>query len=163
VLVVVLAVSRVPAAIVDVVSVIAVRDRHVAAALAVHMAVVLVHRVLRRGLTFVVVTVVPSMQVTVVHVVDVVAVRDRDMSAAVPVDVVMAGVLLVSSVAHGFCHLSRSASQCTFRAWLGDEFRPGLVVIWRSLQAASALGKREDWAVRRTARVGRGYRSLWVE
>jgi hypothetical protein len=136
VLVVVLAVSSVPAAIVDVVGVIAVRDRHVAAALAVHMVVLLVHRVLRRGLTFVVVAVVPSMQVTVVHVVDVVAMRDRDMSAAVPVDMVMAGVLLVSFVAHDFCHLSSSASECTFRAWLGDEFSPGCVVIWSSMRAA---------------------------
>jgi hypothetical protein len=48
----------------------------------------------------------PSMKVTVVDVVDVIAVRYRDMPAPVAVNMVMAGVLAVSFVAHGFATVS---------------------------------------------------------
>lgn len=110
VLVVVLAVNGVPAAVVDVIDVIAVRDRHVTAAVAVHMIVVLVHLVAAGRLAFVVVIVVLSVKVTVVHVVDMIAMRDRDMPAAVAVDVDVFHVLSVGLVGHGFHH--HSASLC---------------------------------------------------
>lgn len=76
VFVVMFAVRRVPTTIVDVVDVVAVRDRDMPAALAVGVAVVVMDHMPGRGLTFVVVTVVLSMEVTVMYVVDVIAVRD---------------------------------------------------------------------------------------
>jgi hypothetical protein len=100
VLVVVFAVSRVPASVVDVVDVIAMRDRHMATALAVDMVVVLVHRVVAGSLAFVVMIVVPSMQMTVMDVVDMIAVRDRDIPTTIAMNMVMAGVLSVRLVAH---------------------------------------------------------------
>jgi hypothetical protein len=90
VLVVMFAVSGVPTTIVDVVDVVAVRDRDMPAALAVGVAVVLMDHVPRRGLTFVVVPVMLSMKVTVVNVVDVIAVRDGNMPAALPMGVIVA-------------------------------------------------------------------------
>ena len=105
------AVSRVPTTIVDVVDVVAVRDRDMPAALAVGVAVALMDHVPRRGLTFVVVTVMLSMKVTVMYIVDVTAVRDRDMPAAFPMDVIMARVLRVCSGAHGLHHLPTRFTQ----------------------------------------------------
>lgn len=75
VLVVMFAVRRVPATIVDVVDVIAVRHRDMPAALAVGVAVVVMDHVSGRRLTFVVVTAMLSMKVTVMYIVDVIAVR----------------------------------------------------------------------------------------
>ena len=66
VLVVVVAVRCVSAAVVDVVDVIAMRDRHMATAIAMNMVVGRMHLMLAGGLAFVVVIVVPSMEVTVV-------------------------------------------------------------------------------------------------
>jgi hypothetical protein len=102
------AVSRVPTTIVDVVDVVAVRDRDMPAAFAVGVAVALMDHVSRRGLAFVVVTVMLSMKVTVMYIVDVIAVRDRDMPAAVPMDVIMARMLSVCFGAHGLHHPSDS-------------------------------------------------------
>ncbi|GAD85493.1 hypothetical protein NCAST_31_01890 [Nocardia asteroides NBRC 15531] len=84
--VVVTVVGRVPMAVVDVVDVVAVRYRDMAAARAVR---VLVRGALdvRRGLALVEVAVVFAMQVPVVDVVHVVAVRNRDMPTAGAVDV----------------------------------------------------------------------------
>ncbi len=84
------AVSGVPTTIVDVVDVVAVRDRDMPAALAMGVAVVLMDHVPSGGLAFVVVTVMLSMKVTVMHIVDVTAVRDGDMPAAFPMGVIMA-------------------------------------------------------------------------
>ncbi|MBO0880634.1 MAG: hypothetical protein J2P17_09875, partial [Mycobacterium sp.] len=61
VLVVVVAMSCVSAAVVDVVDVVAMRDRHVATAIAMNMVVGRMHLMVAGGLAFVVVIVVPSM------------------------------------------------------------------------------------------------------
>lgn len=100
VLVVVFVVSRVPASVVDVIDVIAMRDGHMATALAVDMGVVLMHRVVAGSLTFVEMIAVPSMQMTVVDVVDMIAVRDRDMPTTIPMNMVVAGVLSVRFLRH---------------------------------------------------------------
>jgi hypothetical protein len=101
VLVVVLAVSRVPAPIVDVVDVIGMRDGHMAAPVAVNMVVSLMHRVAAAGgLAFVVMIVVRSMQMSVVHIVDVIVVRNRDMPAPFAMDVVMLEMLVVRCIGH---------------------------------------------------------------
>ncbi len=93
-------VSGMSTAIVDVVDMAAMRDRHVAAAIAVDMVVVRMNLVLARGLAFVVVIVVPSMKVTVVQIIDVVAVRDCNMSAAFAVDVRVVDVFFVDCLGH---------------------------------------------------------------
>jgi uncharacterized protein (DUF1330 family) len=102
VFVVVLAVSCVPAAIVNVVDVIAVRDGHMAAPFAVNMGMTLMHGVAARGLAFVVVIVVRSMKMTVVHIVDVITVGDRDMPAPFAMGVVMVGMFVVRCIGHSF-------------------------------------------------------------
>jgi hypothetical protein len=86
--------------VVDVVDMIAVRNGHVATAVAVDMPMFGMHLVPARRLTFVVVVVVSSMQVTVVHVVDVIPVRHRDMPAAFAVGVGVIGMLFVSCIGH---------------------------------------------------------------
>jgi hypothetical protein len=90
VLVVVIAVRSVSAAIVDVVDMITVRDRDMPAALAVSVAMALMHGMFAGPLAFVVVTVVRSMKMTVVHIVDVITVGDRNMPAPFAMDMVMA-------------------------------------------------------------------------
>ncbi len=90
-----------PATIMDVVHVVAVRHGHMAAALAVRVVVALVHRVIAGRLAFVVMTVVLSVKVAVVHVIDVVAVGNRDMPTPLAVAMVMADVLSMCS-----CHLA---------------------------------------------------------
>jgi hypothetical protein len=102
VLVVVVAVSCVSAAVVDVVDVVAMRNRHVATAIAVNMVVLRMHLMPAGGLAFVVVIVVPSMKVTVVQIVDVITVRDCNMSAAFAVDVRMIDVFVVNCLGHRF-------------------------------------------------------------
>jgi hypothetical protein len=97
VLVVVVAVNRVPAPVVNVVDVIAVWDVLVAAPFAVNMVVTLMHRMLAGRLAFVVVVVVRSMKMPVMHVVDVITVRNRDMPAPVAMDMIMADVFVVCS------------------------------------------------------------------
>lgn len=99
-LVVVVAVSCVSAAIVDVVDVVAMRDRHVATAIAVHMVVFRMHFMLAGGLAFVVVIVVPPMKVTVVQIIDVITVRDCNMSAAFAVDMRVIDVFVVDCLSH---------------------------------------------------------------
>jgi hypothetical protein len=101
VLVVVLAVSGVPAPVVNVVDVILVRDRDMATSLTVNMVMRLVHRV-PGWFTFVVVTVVRSMKVTVVHVVDMIPVRDRDVTASFAVHMIVIEVLVVDCARHRF-------------------------------------------------------------
>ncbi len=98
-LVVVLAVSRMPASVVHIVDMIPVRDGDMATALTVDMVMVLVHRV-ARWFTFVVVTVVPSMKVTVVGIVDVISVWDRDVATSVAVHMLMLKVLVVGCAGH---------------------------------------------------------------
>ena len=100
-LVVVLAVRGVPAPVVHVVDMVAVRHGHMTTAVTVDVVVILMHGVARR-FAFVVVTVVLSVQVTVVHVVDMVAVRDRDVAASVAVDMVVINVFGVSCGGHCF-------------------------------------------------------------
>jgi hypothetical protein len=102
VLVVVVAVRCVTAAVVDVVDVVAMRDRHVATAIAVNMVVLCMHLVPAGGLAFVVVIIVPSMKVTVVQVVDVITVRNCNMSAAFAVDMFVIDVFVVNRLGHGF-------------------------------------------------------------
>ena len=101
VLVVVLAVSRMSASVVQIVDMIPVRDGHMAAAVTVDMVMVLMHGVAGR-FAFVVVIVMPSMKVTVVHIVHMVTVRDRDVSASFTVDVIMIGMLAVGCTSHRF-------------------------------------------------------------
>jgi hypothetical protein len=101
VLVVVLAVRRVPAPVVHVVDMVPMRDRDMTASFAVDVVVILMHGVAGR-FAFVVVIVVSSMKVTVVHVVDMVPMRDRDMTASFAVDVVMINVFAVSCLGHHF-------------------------------------------------------------
>jgi hypothetical protein len=101
VLVVVLAVSRVPAPVVHIVDMIPVRDRDMAAPLTVGMVMMLMHRV-AGWLTFVVVILVLSMKVTVVDVVDMIPVWDRDMAASFAMHVIMFDVLVVDCAGHRF-------------------------------------------------------------
>jgi hypothetical protein len=89
--VVVVFVGRVAVAVVEVVDVLAVRDRDVAAALAVGVVVAGVRHV-AGDLALVDVPVVRAVQVPFVGVVDVVAVRDGRVPAALTVDVVVACV-----------------------------------------------------------------------
>jgi hypothetical protein len=100
VLVVMVAVSGVSTAIVDVVDMVAMRDRHMPAAIAVDVGVVRVNLVLAGRLAFVVVIVMPSMQVTVVQIIDVVTVRDRYVAAAFAVGVRVISVFLVDCLGH---------------------------------------------------------------
>jgi hypothetical protein len=102
VLVVVVTVRCVSAAVVDVVDVLAMWDRHVATAIAVNMVVLRMHLVLAGGLAFVVVIIVPSMKVTVVQVVDVITVRNCNMSAAFAVDMCVIDVFVVNRLGHRF-------------------------------------------------------------
>ena len=98
-LVVVVAVSGVPAPVVHVVDVIAVWDRNMATSFAVHMVMSLMYRV-AGWFAFVVVIFVLSMQVTIVHVVDMIPVRDRDVTASFAVHVIVIEVLVVNCVRH---------------------------------------------------------------
>ena len=100
-LVVVLAVSRVPAPVVHIVDMIPVRDRDVATSFTVDMVMVLVDRV-GGWFTFVVVILVLSVKVTVVGVVDVIPVWDRDVAASFAVHMIMCDVLVVGRAAHRF-------------------------------------------------------------
>jgi hypothetical protein len=85
-------VGGVPVAVVQVVDVVAVLDRVVAAAFAVHVVVRGMFGV-AGGLAFVPVPVVLTVQVAVVGVVDVVTVIDLDVAAARSVDMLVLGVL----------------------------------------------------------------------
>lgn len=100
-LVVVPVVGGVPAPVMHVVDVIAVRDRHMSAPLAVNVVMLLMDHV-TGGFAFVEVTVVASVKMTAVRVVDVIAMRDRDVPAPVAVKVVMTEMLMVSKSVHLF-------------------------------------------------------------
>jgi hypothetical protein len=91
--------------IVNVVRVVAVRDRNVPAARAVLVGMVGVERV-TAGLALVEMVLMEAVQVAVVDVVDMVAVRDRDVAAACAVFVEVAGVLGVDRGGHSVTHLS---------------------------------------------------------
>lgn len=91
-LVVVLAVRRMPAPVVHVVDVIPMRDRDVPTAITMDVVVLFVDRVTRR-LALVVMVVVPSMKVTVVRVIDMVAVWDGDVAAPFAMHMFVLGVL----------------------------------------------------------------------
>lgn len=94
--------SCMSAAVVDVVDVVAVRDRHVATAIAMNMVVLRMRFMRAGGLAFVVVIIVPSMKVTVVQIVDVITMRDGNMSAAFAVDVRVIDVFVVNCLGHRF-------------------------------------------------------------
>jgi hypothetical protein len=111
VLVVVIAVRGVPASVVNVVDVIAVRNGDVTAALAVYVVMPLVCRVAAGGFAFVVVIAVAPVQMAVVRVVDVVTVRHRHMPAALTVGMAMIDVFEVICR----CHTS---------SWQLDESQP---------------------------------------
>jgi hypothetical protein len=100
-LVVVLAVSGVPAPVVHVVDVTPVWDRNMATSFTVHMAMRLMHRV-AGWFAFVVVIPVLSMNVTVVHVVDMIPVWDRDVAASFAVHMIVFEVLVVDCARHRF-------------------------------------------------------------
>jgi hypothetical protein len=91
VLVVVTVVGRVPVSIVDIVDVIGVWHRDMAATVGVRVIVAVVCDVVGR-LAFIGVAVVFAVQMAVMHVVDVFVVRDRDVTAALTVDVGVFGV-----------------------------------------------------------------------
>ena len=93
-------VSGVSTAIMDVVDMVAMRDRHMPAPVAVDVGVVRVNLVLAGRLAFVVVIVMPSMKVTVVQIIDVVTVRYCNMSAALAVDVRVISVFFVDCLGH---------------------------------------------------------------
>jgi hypothetical protein len=101
VLVVVLAVSRVPAPVVHVVDMVPVWDRDMATSFTVDMVMMLVHRV-AGWLAFVVVILVLSVKVTVVQVVDMIPVWDRDMAASFAVHMIVCDVLVVGGAGHRF-------------------------------------------------------------
>jgi hypothetical protein len=105
VFVVVIVVGCVPASIVDVVDVIAVRNSHMTASLPVSVVVRLMCRVAAASFAFVKVIAMPSVKMTVVHIVDVITVRDRDMPAPVTMRMIMTGMRLVSYSVH-FCLLA---------------------------------------------------------
>lgn len=111
-LVVVVAVSRVPAPVVNVVDVIAVRNGYVTTPIAVHMVVRRMHLVSAGGLTFVIVIVVPSMKMAFMHIVDVITVRDRHVSAAFAVNMGVIGVFSVDYLGHRSRH--RSTGLCPY-------------------------------------------------
>lgn len=94
--VVVTLVGGVTTAVVDVVDVVTMRDRDMAATLAVHVIMPRVGNVLA-GLALVVVAVVSLVQMSVVDVVDVVAVRDGDVPTSLAVGVFVSDVLGVRS------------------------------------------------------------------
>ena len=104
-LVVVVAMSGVPASVVHVVDMIPVRDRDMTTSFAVSMVMSLVHGV-AGGLAFVIVAVVASMDVTVVHVVDVIPVRDGDVTASFAVFMAVFAVLVVGCAGHRFLRQS---------------------------------------------------------
>ncbi|WP_234428109.1 hypothetical protein, partial [Streptomyces badius] len=93
-------VSRMAVAVVHIVQVVAVPDRHMPAALTVDvvMAGVLV---VPGGLALVRVAFVFTVQMTVMHVIDVIVVRDRHVSTAFAVRVIVSGMRLVLQ---GCCH-----------------------------------------------------------
>lgn len=92
--------------VVDVVDVVTVRDRDMAATLAVYMVMPRVGDVLAR-LALVVVAVVGFVQVSVMDIVDVVAVRDGNMPTSLTVGVVVSDVLGVHSSHFGPSSRSR--------------------------------------------------------
>lgn len=98
--VVVIAVLGVPVPVVDVVDMVTVRHRDVAAALAVMVFVSAVHGVLG-GLALVHMVGVHAVQVPVVGVVDVIAVRHRDVAAVGAVLVGVIGVRVMLGFRHG--------------------------------------------------------------
>jgi hypothetical protein len=100
-LVVVLAVSRVPTTVVHVIDVIPVGDRNMAASLTVSMVMRLMHG-MAGWLAFVVVIFMPSMKVTVVYVVDMIPVWDRNMTASLAVRMIMFEVFAVECAGHRF-------------------------------------------------------------
>jgi hypothetical protein len=92
--------------VVDVVHVVTMRDRNMAATLAVHMVMPRVGGVLA-GLALVVVAVVGFVQVSVMDIVDVVAVRHSDMPTTLAVGVFVPNVLGVHSSHFGPSSRSR--------------------------------------------------------
>ncbi len=94
VIVPVAALRRVAVAVVDVVHVVTVRDRHVPAARTVFMVVTGV-LLMPADLALVHVILVLTVQMTVVHVVDMTVVRDRHVSTALAVRMFVSGMLLV--------------------------------------------------------------------
>ena len=100
VFVVVITVGRMPAPVVHVVDMIAMRDGHVTAPLAVNVVMALMYHVTAVGFAFVKVIVVASVKMAVVRVVDMIAMRYRDMPAAVAVKMVMTGMLMMSGSVH---------------------------------------------------------------
>ncbi len=118
VLVVVTVMGGMAAAVVHIVDVITVRNRHMSAALAVSVVVPLMRRVAAGRFAFVEVIAMLSMQVTVVHIVDVITVRNRDMPTPVPMRMVVTHMLLVSYSVHlvllatDFDGLSMLVSDC---------------------------------------------------
>jgi hypothetical protein len=133
VLVVVLAVSRMPAPVVHIVDMIPVRDGYVATPLTVDMARMLMHRVARWWVTFVVVILVLSMKVTVVHVVNMVPMRDRDMPASIAVDVIMVDVRIVGCAGQDYSPPSNRLLARKLLA-LGD-FSPSVAAVPKMVTA----------------------------
>jgi hypothetical protein len=93
-------VGRVPVPVVQVIGVVSVRHRNVAALLSVLVRVVSVRRVLRR-FAFVDVVAVDAVDMPVMRVVGVVVVRERYVAAALAVGVLMVVMRGVLSVWHG--------------------------------------------------------------
>lgn len=116
-------VSRVPVAVVHVVHVVTMRNRHMPAALAVRVGMFGMLPMLA-SLALVRVAVVLTVQMPVVYVVDMIAVRDCDVPATRSVRMVMTGVRLMLQGRRHFTHL--------------HEFRPP-PILWRQLSASSCF------------------------
>ena len=97
-------VGRVPVPVVNVIGVVLVRHRHVAALRPVFVGMALV-RHMRGQAALVDVVAVNSVNMALVHVVGVIAVRERDVAAAFAVDMLVPGVRVVLD---GFWHDDRS-------------------------------------------------------
>ncbi len=133
-LVVVLAVSRVPAPVVHIIDVIPVRDRDMTTPFTVDVAMTLVHRV-AGCLTFVVVILVLSMKVTLVHEVDVTPVWDRDVAASFSVHMIVLDVLVVGCAGH-YC---------------SPPYRVRFTSYWRNAILVTAGGRHQVQMVNRSA------------
>lgn len=100
------------APVVHIVDVVAVRNRHMSAALAMSVVVPFMHRVAAGRFAFVKVVAVQSMQMTVVHIVDVITVRNRDMPTPTPMRMVVTHMLLVRYSVHFVLLATSTARRC---------------------------------------------------
>jgi hypothetical protein len=137
VFVVVAVVYGVAVAVVDIVDMVAVRNRYMSASFAVD--VIMSVGGVAGGLALVVVIVVGAMQVAVVHVVDVVFVGDGDVAATGAVGVVVAFVLGMNRCSHRLPRPSLSSSLLSIVTSLCAHLPACAEELLRSENVANAL------------------------